>query len=104
MRSVYPDFVCRRKSAVALVEDSVEHDGSLSASASDEVQGFDDIELFLTDYVAEEAVDEQFQEQEVAEILATTWKQRRTEISKLQQQRKFSDAKDLKISFRVDIE
>eukprot|EP00435_Cladocopium_sp_Y103_P024394 s443_g6.t1 len=102
MRSVYPDFVSCRKSAVALLEDFPEPDNALSAS--EEIQGFDDIEMFLTDYVVDDATEEQFQEQEVAEILATTWKQRRTEISKLQQQRKFSDAKDLKRSFRVEIE
>ena len=103
MRSVYPDFICRRRTGAAMVE---EVDGMEEAlpSPSDEVQGFDDIELFLTDYVPEDVSDETYPEQEVAEVLATTWRERRTEISKLQKQRRFSDARDLKKSFRVEIE
>ena len=37
-------------------------------------------------------------------MLATTWKEKRAELSKLQKQRGFTDARDLKRSFRVEIE
>lgn len=37
-------------------------------------------------------------------MLATTWKERRLEISKLQKQHRFTDAKDLRRSFRVEVE
>ena len=39
-----------------------------------------------------------------AEVLATTWREKRAEINKLQKQRKFTDARDLRRSFRVEIE
>eukprot|EP00435_Cladocopium_sp_Y103_P045506 s941_g13.t1 len=103
MRSVYPDFVVRRKTGAALVEDDPE---VIHEPSSEEVQGFEDIELFLADFVptaAEEAPDA-FDEPDVAEILAATWKDKRAEISKLQRQRRFSDAKEVKKSFRVEIE
>ena len=72
----------------------------------DEVQGFDDVEAFLTDYVPQdisEQADEQFEESEVAEILATTWKDKRQELAKLQRARKFTDANVARRSFRVKL-
>eukprot|EP00435_Cladocopium_sp_Y103_P017847 s883_g4.t1 len=102
MRSVYPDYVVRRRTGAALVEEAVDDEPTARGG---EVQGFDDVELFLTDYIPEdEEVEEQFPEADVAEVLATTWKERRLEIAKLQKQRRFGDAKDLRRSFRVEIE
>ena len=40
----------------------------------------------------------------IPEVLATTWKEKRAEINKLQKQRRFTDARDLRRSFRVEIE
>ena len=37
-----------------------------------------------------------FEEAELAEILAATWRERRTEISRLQKNRKFSQAQTVK--------
>ena len=48
MRSVYPDFVVKGRAGVALVEDNVSDDEHHDDAG---VQGFDDIELFLADYV-----------------------------------------------------
>ena len=105
MRSVYPDFVVRKRAGVAMVEDEPPQVREDAAGASDEVQGFEDIELFLADFVpTEPETSELFEEGEVAEVLATTWKEKRAEITKLQRQRRFSDAKELKKSFRVEIE
>ena len=103
MRSVYPDFVVKRKSGVAAVEDVSE--SVMDDFPGDEVQGFEDIGQFLADHVSpdSEAAD-LFDESDVAEVLATTWKEKCTEIAKLQHQRRFSDARDLKKSYRVEIE
>ena len=105
MRSVYPDFVYKRRTAVAVVEDS---EADLHVSTTGEVQGFEDVEAFLTDFVQpddnETAEDEHFEESEVAEILATTWKDKRQELSRLQRARKFTDAGVARRSFRVEIE
>lgn len=50
MRSVYPDFVNRRRHAViAVVEDSLEDDASLGVK-SEEVQGFANVEALIAEY------------------------------------------------------
>ena len=103
MRSCYPDFINSRKKAVALVQDELGDSPSLPPD--DEVTGFDDVELFLADYVKD--IDEQdleYPEEEVAEVLAATWNDKRAEINRLQKLRKFDQAKDLRRSFRVEIE
>eukprot|EP00435_Cladocopium_sp_Y103_P001293 s456_g1.t1 len=84
MRSCYPDFVVGRRKAVALVED-------------DET-GAGPGRLFLIDET------EEYPENDVAEVLASTWKEKRAEIARLQKSRKFEQAKELKRSFRVEIE
>ena len=43
-------------------------------------------------------------EMEVAEILATAWKEKRAEQSKLQRFRRFTEAKEAKRSFRIKVE
>ena len=103
MRSCYPDFVVSRRKSIALVDDET------SGAAPDdtpEVGGFDDVELFLADhevnFPAEES--ESFPEQEVAEVLASTWKEKRAEIARLQKARRFDQAKEMRRSFRVEIE
>ena len=80
MRSVYPDFVVKRKSGVAAVEDVSE--SVMDAFPGDEIQGFEDIGQFLADHISpdSEAAD-LFDESDVAEVLATTWKEKRTEIA-----------------------
>eukprot|EP00435_Cladocopium_sp_Y103_P012259 s60_g3.t1 len=105
MRSVYPDFVFRRKTGAAVVVEDVDNEGY--NQVSDEVQGFEDVEAFLTDHVqntGSDEAEEHYEESEVAEILATTWREKRMELSKLQRSRKFSDAGAAKKSFRVEIE
>ena len=104
MRSVYPDFTVKRRQGVAAVveEDSVAPDLSIDEG---EVQGFDDVELFLTDFVQDDPDNqEHYEEGEIAEVLATTWREKRAELNKLQRQRKFSEVKDVKRAFRVEIE
>ena len=70
---------------------------------------FEDIEAFLADYGydKDEEAEEEFGEDETAEALAASWKERRREITKLQQSRGFGAAakmKQAKRSFRIEIE
>ena len=48
--------------------------------------------------------DEVYDQHDVAEALAVTWKEKRQELTKLQPSRKFAQADQLKRSFRVDVE
>ena len=103
MRSCYPDFVVSRRKTIALVEDSTT--GAVPGDET-EVGGFDDVELFLADHEVNFPADESefFPEQEVAEVLASTWKEKRAEIARLQKARRFDQAKEMRRSFRVEIE
>ena len=104
MRSCYPDFVNNRRKAVALVQDEVSEPTDIAVT-DDEVTGFNDVELFIADYVkVPEDEEVYFPEEEVAEVLATSWKDKRAEINRLQKARRFDQAKDLRRSFRVEIE
>ena len=63
-----------------------------------------DVEAFLADHgVREESLEASttalFDEKEVAEILAATWKEKRAEITKLQRSRKFTQASNIKKQF-----
>ena len=102
MGSCYPDFVVNLRKAVALVQD----DPTMTPPSNSDVAGFDDIELFLADHELPPQADDtsEFLEGDVAEVLATTWKEKRAEIAKLQESRRFDQAWDLKRSFRVEIE
>ena len=64
------------------------------------------MELFLADHEITFPADESefFPEQEVAEVLASTWKEKRAKIAKLQKARRFDRAKELLRSFSVEIE
>eukprot|EP00435_Cladocopium_sp_Y103_P050118 s180_g15.t1 len=102
MRSCYPDYVVGRKKAIALVQDDMEQ----SPQSDPEVAGFDDIELFLADHEMPMPPSDttEFPEDDVAEVLAASWKEKRAEIARLQKSRRFDQARDLKRSFRVEIE
>lgn len=108
MRSVYPDFVYKKKSTVALVEEDRE-ERQVEPEPHAEVMGFEDIEAFITEHTSgsleeEHDVEETYEEADVAEILATTWKEKRAELTKLQRTRRFTEAKDSRRSFRVEVE
>ena len=74
----------------------------------DDDDSFQDVEAFLADYGFDQPQEDrdEYQEEETAEALAATWKERRKEISKLQQRRGFkAQATDqARRSFRVEIE
>ena len=101
MRSCYPEFVAKNKShGISLVEEPEETFDLEEPSAAE----FEDIEAFLADHESGDVENEAYPENEVAEILAVSWKDKRKEISKLQQQRRFGEAKEARRRFRVEIE
>ena len=110
MRSCYPEFVVpkRRSQPMHYVQDEEEswYDYGEYDGSEDADQGFNDVEMFLAehDYTEEAEDTEVYQEAEVAEVLATTWREKRNELAKLQKARKFHQAKDVKRSFRVEVE
>ena len=110
MRSCFPDYVVpkRRVAAVNIVEEDINE--VHHANPGDPIPGgFDDVEVFLSEYGLNPGEDEDpnevaFDEGEVAEVLASTWKEKRQELNKLQKGRKFEQASDVRRSFRVQVE
>ena len=113
MRSCFPDLKATAKQSRPkpvtefLAQD--EADGGEDEQAPLEVQDevvFDDLEAFLADHgVAdyENQSNEVFYELETAEILAATWKEKCSEISRLQKARRFSQVGTVKKQFQQDI-
>ena len=118
MRSCFPEFVVpkRRSTAAHYVENSESDWWTENAYVGDqnfdhleqdapEENHFQDVELFLTEYDdTATAEGEVYQEEEIAEVLATTWRDKRQELAKLQKARKFHKANEVKRSFRVEVE
>ncbi|CAK9116539.1 unnamed protein product, partial [Durusdinium trenchii] len=90
MRSCFPDYVMpKRRTLGAHV---VEEAGSGPVEPEDSLQ---DIELFLAEHGYEESGEphltgEELDEEDAAEILATTWKERRSELNQVQKGRRFT--------------
>lgn len=91
----------KRTSAAHLVDDAAEE-----FRTSEPDDGFQDVELLLAEYGHGDAVEptEEFQESDVVDVLAVTWKEKRSEINRLQKARKFQQVKELKRQFRVEVE
>ena len=114
MRSCYPEFIVPKKRGVGVHytehdEDSwwheaADYDGP--AAANYDENSFEDVELFLAEHDVEHGQegDETFPEAEVAEVLAATWRDKRQELNRLQRARRFTQAKDVRRSFRVEVE
>ena len=113
MRSCFPEFKASRKartsSALLVQQPEVEElEAETSQLSTDEGQdavSFDDIEAFLAEYGVQEpnATQEIFDEEEIAEVLAATWRERRSEIAKLQKSRRFGQANSAKKQFSKEI-
>ncbi|CAJ1330071.1 unnamed protein product, partial [Effrenium voratum] len=105
MRSCYPDYaVAKRRSVGAgLVESGDLPDDALADDSDPLVE---EMEAFLAEFepASRGEPDEIFDENEVAEALAVSWKDKRKELNKLQRSRRFGAAQDLKRSYRVEIE
>ena len=112
MRSCFPEFVVpkRRSTGVHYVEnedydwwgDGVEAETSAGPENLD--GEFQDVEMFLAEHDGECGMDEAYPEAEVAEVLAASWKDKRAELARLQRARKFTQAREVKRSFRVEVE
>ena len=103
LRSCYPDLVIgKRRTAVAMTEDV--HEGGDEFQDWGEEQ-FSDVEQFLEDHLQDHIPESDvFPESEVAEVLAASWRERRQELSRLPKTRQFQKAKDVRRSFRVEVE
>lgn len=108
-RSCFPSYRASnkaRKAVGSLMVDEVQEE------TAPEIDSFRDVEAFLADHGMASAMDpdaelEPVSEGEAAEALAVTWKERRREIQKVSQNRRFtaggSSAPSTR-SFRVDVE
>ena len=107
LRSCYPDLVIHRgRKAVALVDEALAVEGDSLDDLSAEPE-FQDVDALLHDHQLEpEDVNsgEQFAETDVAEVLAASWKEKRQELSRLNTSRQFNRAKEMKRSFRIEVE
>ena len=113
MSSCFPEFRASRKSrpATALLVQQPEIDESeteVGIPPPDEgpdAVSFDEVEAFLAEHGVQEpnTVNEVFDEDEIAEVLAATWRERRSEISKLQKSRRFGQAATVKKQFSREI-
>ena len=111
LRSCFPSYKAvnpRAKKAIGslLVE---ERDGSDTITASPDDEQFQDVEAFLADHgIHVESDTGEVSESDAAEALAVTWKERRKEIQKVNQSRRFGQPKfsssSTSRSFRVDVE
>eukprot|EP00435_Cladocopium_sp_Y103_P018812 s3028_g4.t1 len=106
IRSCFPDKVLSSKKSYAanLVETGEIDLEDLPDEPNSEE--FHDIEMFLTEHQRDlNALEgESFAEQDVAEVLAVTWREKRQELAKLQKARNFRQVKETKRAFRVEIE
>lgn len=102
LRSCYPDLQVKRK-GVSLVEETLAVDLDEPLDLERE---FEDVELLIADHQGQgdvlDAQDDTFPEDEVAEVLATSWKERRQELGRLQRSRQFQKA-NVKRAFWVEV-
>ena len=78
LRSCYPDLTVRKKS-IALVEETLTVQGVPEEESDPADQGFDDVQQFLAEHnmsVEPSETDEAFHEDDVAEVLLASWKDR----------------------------
>ena len=116
MRSCFPDFKAGRrvmKSSSAYVVQHDETEDEPETGLPSEADGpdsvvFDEVEAFLAEHGFQDAASsgsfqEVYDESEIAEVLAATWREKRTEISKLQKARKFKQASSVKKQFSREL-
>ena len=66
---------------------------------------FTDVQDLIEDHELAAPSDvEEFAEQDIAEVLAAFWREKRQELNRLQKSRQFGKVKELKRSFRVEVE
>ena len=67
----------------------------------EEVEDFRDVDLLLEDHQLSQEV---LQESDIAEVLATSWRDKRRELSQLQKSRQFGKAREVKRAYRIEVE
>ena len=106
MRSCYPEFACpKRKSyGLSLVED----ESAGEQEVVEDLNDFEDVEQFLAQHSVipddDDDDDDVFDEPDIAEALAVTWKERRQDLNRMQKARKFHDASKMKRQFRIEVQ
>ena len=113
MRSCFPDFKAgpkgSRKGASAFLVQEEFGSTEVSQEADDPADAvvFEEVEAFLSEHgVASpevEADNECFNEEDVVEILAASWKEKRSEISRLQKSRRFGQVSAVKRAFANEV-
>ena len=105
MRSCFPDYTVPKKRSYGA--HMVDSHAPLDEGPPGEVEP-DEFDVLLSELGLEAQEDltdsAELDEEEAKEVLSATWKEKRAEISRLQKNRRFSAAQDVRKSFRVDIE
>ena len=102
LRSCYPELIHKRRAAMVVDEVFQVDEDQIPEPLETE---FSDIQDLMDEHqVNEPAEDEAFPEEEVAEVLAATWKEKRQELNRLQRSRQFGKAKEIRREFRVEVE
>ena len=105
LRSCFPQYRAGAKAKKPVATLLVDDENIDEVSEDGDPETFADVEAFLADNNLDDHVgDDELQEQDAAEALAVSWKERRREISKLQQSRRFGAATAARKSLRVEIE
>ena len=108
LRSCFPMYRAssvKRKPVGALQVDVVSGEDVESEPMASE-PFLQEVEAFLLEHEQQVSVEDEppFTEQEAAEALAVSWKERRKEISKVQKSRQFGYASTAKRQFRIEVE
>ena len=105
LRSCYPDFVVPKKKAfgVSIVDEQATEEDFPTGSEGDD---FADVEQFLAEHGSGSNVNEEeiYEEDDMREVLAVSWKEKRQELSRLQKNRRFGQAAETKRAFRIEVE
>ena len=113
MRSCFPEFKAKKTARAVpafLVQPDEPDEGEHESGAPSDRDGpdavvFDEVEAFLAEHGLQDGTgsDDVFDEGEIAEVLAATWKERRTEIARLQKTRRFGQASAVKKQFSREL-
>ena len=89
----------KRPTSVLLAEDE-----DLLTDQLAEGESFADVEAFLADYGQGDGAEDAVSETDAAEALAVSWKEKRSEINRLQKSRQFHAADASRRNFRIEFE
>ena len=109
MRSCFPDYVTAKRRTIGahVVEPRAAMDEPAESFQPEPEIEFEDVELFLAEHGGQETSaepEDTYEEHEIADILAVSWKEKRQELNKLKQSRQFHKEADLKKTYRIEVE